>query len=368
MSENGAAAGLTLTIDLGALARNWTRLAARAAPAECAAVVKADAYGIGIEHAVPALSAAGCRNFFVALPAEAVRVRAVAATATVYVLGGFFSEAAETYLASGIRPVLNHPDELEAWIRTGGGRPAALHVDTGMNRLGFFPEDALALAGSQRLSDAGVVLLMSHLACADQPGHPKNADQLALFKRIRERFGELPASFANSHGIALGPDYHFDIVRPGIALYGGARAMDPEMDVVVTAAARVLQVRRAAAGQTVGYGATQKLARTSRLAILAAGYADGYHRAASASGERPGAAVFIGGRRAPLAGRISMDLMAIDVTNIAARIRPGDSAELFGPNIPVEEVAAAAGTISYELLTHLGRRAERFYINAPGPR
>ena len=362
MKENWAAAGARLTIDLGALARNWKRLAVRAAPAECAAVVKADAYGIGIEHAVPALSAAGCHTFFVALPAEGLRVRSVARDAAIYVLGGFFPEAAEDYLGGDLRPVLNHAQELDAWIHCGGGGPAALHVDTGMNRLGFPPEAALALAGSRRASGPGIALMMSHLACADEPGHPKNADQLALFRKLRQAFPDLPASLANSAGIALGPDFRFDMVRPGIALYGGARAADPEMEVVVTAAARVLQVRRVAAGQTVGYGATRKLQRTTQLAILAAGYADGYHRAANASAEHSGAEIFIAGQRAPLAGRISMDLMAADVTGIPKRIQPGDSAELFGPNISIEEVAAAAGTISYELLTHLGRRAERRYI------
>jgi alanine racemase len=367
VTENRAAAGLTLTIDLGALATNFGRLAERAAPAECAAVVKADAYGIGVERAVPALSAAGCHTFFVALPAEGLRVRAVAPDAAIYVLGGFFAEAAELYLAAALRPVLNHAEELDAWIRAGGGRPAALHVDTGMNRLGFAPDEALGLAGSPRVGQSGIVLLMSHLACADEPAHVKNTDQLARFRELQQAFPALPASLANSAGIALGPDFRFDMVRPGIALYGGTRAADPELEVVVTAAARVVQVRTVAAGQTIGYGATQKFRRPRQVAILAAGYADGYHRAAGASGEHAGADVFIAGHRAPLTGRVSMDLMAADVTDIPARIRPGDSAELFGPNIPVEEVAAAAGTISYELLTHLGRRAERVYIQPERP-
>jgi alanine racemase len=365
VNDNRAAAGLTLTIDLGALARNFKRLAKRAAPAECAAVVKADAYGIGIEHAVPALSAAGCHTFFVALPAEGLRVRAVAPDAAIYVLGGFFAEAAEDYFGTDLRPVLNHAEELDAWIRAGVGRPAALHVDTGMNRLGFAPGEALGLAGSPRVAQAGITLLMSHLACADEPGHSKNADQLALFKKLRQAFAGVPASLANSAGIALGPDFRFDMVRAGIALYGGTRAADPELEVVVTAAARVLQVRRVAAGQTIGYGASQEFRRPGHVAILAAGYADGYHRAAGASGHRAGADVFIAGHRAPLAGRVSMDLMAADVTEISITIRPGDSAELFGPNISGEEVAAAAGTLSYELLTTLSRRAARRYIGGP---
>lgn len=356
------APGVTLTIDLGALARNWAHLARIAAPAECAAVVKADAYGLGIDQAVPALCDAGCRTFFVALPGEGRRARASAADAVIYVLGGFFAEAAQLYAAADLRPVLNCAEDLSAWLILGNGRPAALHVDTGMNRLGFSVSEALALAGSAQLEKAGVALLMSHLACADEPKNPKNRDQINRFKAIRDAFPDLPASLANSAGTVLGPEYAFDLVRPGIALYGAACSPGRNLDLVVTAEARILQVRNAKAGETVGYGGAQTLRRDSCLAILAAGYADGYLRSAGSTDARDGASVFIRGERAPLVGRVSMDLIAADVTEVAGEVRPGERAELFGPNISVDEVAATAGTIPYELLTGLSRRAERAYL------
>jgi alanine racemase len=362
---NVEASGI-LTIDLDAVVANWRELKERAAPAQCAAVVKADGYGCGLEPVTAALAGAGCETFFVAQLAEGRRVRAAAPRATIYVLNGILPGTASAYVGHNLHPVIGSLAELAEWnafvaaTRWHGG--AALHVDTGMNRLGFAPDEALGLAGSPRVAQAGIALLMSHLACADEPGHSKNADQLALFKELRQALPGLPASLANSAGIALGPDFRFDMVRAGIALYGGTRAVDPELEVVVTAAARVLQVRRVAAGQTIGYGASQKFRRPGHVAILAAGYADGYPRGAGASGHRAGADVFIAGHRAPLAGRVSMDLMAADVTEISTTIRAGDSAELFGPNISVEEVAAAAGTISYELLTALSRRAARRYI------
>jgi alanine racemase len=360
-----AGAGLTLKIDLGALARNWARLSSMSAPAECAAVVKAEAYGIGIDQAVPALWNAGCRTFFVALPEEGRRVRAVAPEAIIYVLAGFTTEALPAYLDAELRPVLNHADELSLWAGFNTGRAAALHVDTGMNRLGLPVERAIALSGSDLISRANVQLLISHLACADEPENPHNAAQLARFRETRAKHPSLSASFANSAGIMLGADYRFDLVRPGIALYGGACGPRINTEQVVTAEARILQVRHAAAGETVGYGSQQTLKRQSRLAVIAAGYADGYPRAAGSSDERSGASVFVAGRRAPLVGRVSMDLVVADVTDVPDEVRVGDRAELFGSHIPIDDVAATAGTIGYELLTRLSRRAERIYVNAP---
>jgi alanine racemase len=357
MKASGAA--LVLTIDLAALVRNWRFLAGKCAPAECAAVVKADGCGIGIEPAVRALTAAGCRTFFVAIPNEGVRARAVSRDAAIYILGGFMPEAASLYLDSDLRPVLNHEQELSDWLRLAGNRPFALHVDTGMNRLGFSGGEVRAVANSDKV--ACLTLLMSHLACADLPEDAKNARQLAAFRDIRQLFSA-PASLANSAGIMLGPDYHFDMVRPGVALYGGEYRNGEALDVVVTAEARILQVRSVKKGETVGYGRTQTLTRDSRIAIFAAGYADGYIRSAGSSDARPGASVFIAGRRAPLVGRVSMDLSAADVTDIPSDITPGQHVELFGKDLPIDEVATAAGTIGYELLTGLSRRAERRYL------
>jgi alanine racemase len=365
-----AEAALRYTIDLGALQRNWQRLADMAAPAECAAAVKADAYGIGAAPAVPALAAAGCRSFFVALPQEGAAVRAVAPEATIYVLNGFAVEAAGLSHLNRLRPVLNSEDEVREWARwrsalsePEAAPAAALHVDTGMNRLGLRPEEAERLAGSPLLAEAGIALVMSHLACADEPGHPLNQAQLRSTERLKALFPGLPLSLANSAGIHHGAAFHFDMVRPGIALYGGGCHPDAKSEPVVTAEARILQIREAMAGETIGYGATRRLARDSRIAILGAGYADGYLRAAGDSDARPGACAFIAGRRAPLLGRVSMDLIATDVTDFPAdKVRRGGWAELFGLNVSIDEVAASVGTIAYELLTGLSRRAERRYL------
>lgn len=353
-----------LKIDLGALEANWCSLAAKAASAECAAVVKADAYGIGAARAVPALWAAGCRTFFVALPEEGRSARAVAADAVIYVLNGFFSDVAALYREAALRPVLNSLEEAENWARLGGGAASAIQVDTGMNRLGLSLREALVLARrGELLAALNPQLLISHFACADVPGHPLNAEQLALFKQLRSQFPALPASLANSAGVFLGPEHHFDVVRPGIALYGAAFADDrPALATVVTLEARILQVREGAAGDTVGYGAAETLNRDTRIAIVSAGYADGYHRGAGSSDAGRGGNAYIRGRKVPILGRVSMDLLAVDVTDVAG-VSPGDRIELFGPNIPVDEVAATAGTIGYELLTGLSRRAERHYID-----
>lgn len=367
MSTTGAGgAGLVVTIDLAALAENWRRLEAIAAPTECAAVVKADAYGIGIDEAAPALWAAGCRTFFVALPEEGRRVRAATPDATIYVLNGYFPDWTDALRADHLRPVLSTFAAVESWAQHCPGEPSALQVDTGMNRLGLTLHEALELA--QRpdlLKRASPQLLMSHLACADQPDHAHNQTQLVLFQEIRAQLPDLPASLANSAGIHLGADFHFDMVRPGIALYGAAFAEDrPPLAPVVSVKARILQLREVAAGETIGYGAALRLREEKRVAILSAGYADGYHRLAGSDDHRPGAQAWVRGRAAPILGRVSMDLIAVDVSNRVG-VAEGDWAEIIGPNVLIDEVAEAAGTIGYELLTGLSRRAERVHINRP---
>lgn len=354
------AAGMTIRIDLAALRRNWRRLADKAAPAECAAAVKADAYGIGLGPAVEALAGEGCKTFFVALPEEGAAARRHAPDAAIYVLNGFFAGAEALYRAHDLRPVLNHAAELAAWADCGGGS-SALHVDTGMNRLGFGVDEAMALAGSPALSAAGVGLVMSHFACADEPAHPLNARQIAATGALKPAF-RLPVSLANSAGIHLGAAAHFEMVRPGIALYGGRSAPGADTEVVVTATARVLQIREVPAGQTVGYGGAKRLDRPTRVAVLSAGYADGYPRAAGSGDDRDGAAVLIAGHAAPVLGRVSMDLLAVDVTRTPEdAVAVGAEAELFGPSMRVDTVADCAGTIAYELLTRLGRRGRRLY-------
>jgi alanine racemase len=366
LHQNETEAALSLSIDIGALVKNWRRLADTAAPAETSAVVKADAYGIGIEPAVSALSIVGCRTFFVALPEEGRRVRAAAPDATIYVLNGFFPDWTEAFRASDLRPVLNTFASIEAWAANAPGMPSAIQVDTGMNRLGLSVHETLELVRRpQLLATASPRLLMSHLACADDPMNPMNGAQLVLFRELRGELPDIPASLANSAGIHLGADFHFDLVRPGIALYGGEFSLDrPPLSTVVTARARILQLRDGSAHEPIGYGATKHLEHDTRIAVVAAGYADGYHRLAGSSDEHPGARASVRGRPAPLLGRVSMDLIAIDVTGIVG-VMEGDWVELFGPNVPVDDVARTSGTIGYELLTGLSRRAKREYLNRP---
>lgn len=358
-------AGGRLTIDLGALVANWRNIAGRVGNASAAGVVKGDAYGIGIEPAAAALARAGCHTFFVALPGEGRRVRQTVQAATIYVLNGLVPGGAEAYAADDLRPVLGSWPEIEEWAafrRRGARTGSAIQVDTGMNRLGLTMPEARLLAEQRSLRDViAPTLVMSHLAAADTPDHPLNRKQLTAFRMIRPLFPGVPASLANSSGIFLGPDYHFDLVRPGIALYG-ARAASGEnaLATVVTAEARVLQVREAEAGETVGYGAGESLRRNTRIAIVGAGYADGYHRRAGSSDRRRGARAFLRDRDAPILGRVSMDLMALDVTDNPA-VKRGDWAELFGPHVPIDEVAEHADTIGYELLTSLGERYHRRY-------
>jgi alanine racemase len=367
-SSESPAAGGRLTIDLVALVANWKALADHVTGGvhATAAVVKGDGYGTGLEKAARALAGAGCTTFFVALPEEGLRLRAELPDAVIYVLNGLIG-GADSYARADIRPVLGSWAEIEEWAafrKAGGTTGAAVHVDTGMNRLGLTLHETLDLRrDAQLLSTLAPDLIISHLACADTPDHPMNRRQLALFGEVRAQFPDLPASLANSAGVFLGPDYHFDLVRPGIALYGGVavQGVTNPMRAVATLEARVLSVRDAEEGETVGYGATQSVKAPARLAVLSVGYADGYPRLASASDERPGARVWVRGQRAPLTGRVSMDLITVDVTNIPGVVR-GDWVELFGRHIAVDEVARHAGTVGYELLTGLGRRYERVYV------
>ena len=367
-STGPRAAGARLTIDLGALAANWQALADRAGEAiATAAVVKGDGYGIGLERAAEALAEAGCHTYFVALPDEGARLRQTVHDAAIYVLDGLIPDSAEMLLAADLRPVLGSIAEIEEWAavrRAGATTGSALHVDTGMNRLGLTLAEARALSEHPDLLAAiRPSLLMSHLAAADTPDHPLNRRQLTSFRAVRVLLANIPASLANSAGIFLSADYHFDLTRPGIALYGGGAVSGTPnpMRTVVTLEARVLQVRDVRRGETVGYGAVETCVQASRVAILGVGYADGYHRAAGSSAERPGARAFVRGSHAPLIGRVSMDLTAVDVTHVHG-VERGDWVELIGPHVPVDEVAACAGTIGYELLTGLGRRCERVYV------
>ena len=362
-------AGAVLTIDLEALKANWKTLAARAATSECGAAVKGNAYGLGIAPVAEALWQAGCRSFFVARPMEGEELRALLPHAVIYVLDGLFAGQAEFYAKLDLRPALISIDEAREWASFGRvyGRklPCALHVDTGINRLGFSMAEFEALLADTFTRDGlNLSLLMSHLACADEPLLPLNSRQRDAFAEVRRKLPGVTASFANSSGIFLGEGFTLDLVRPGIALYGGnpTPGRANPMRAVAHLEGAVLQVRDVKAGDTVGYGGTWEATRPSRIAVLGAGYKDGVPRAlGSRQGNGP-AQAFLAGQRCPIVGRISMDMMALDITKLPLHsVVRGSRAEILGENMAIDEVAAWAGTISYELLTRLGSRYARLY-------
>ena len=354
-----------LTIDLEALAHNHAVLRAAAPGAEVAPVVKADAYGLGLGPVARRLWAEGARSFFVARLDEGETLRAelgAARPARILVLDGAPAGAAPRLAAAGLIPVLNsldHVEEAAAFARDHGPMEAALHIDTGMNRLGLRPEEAEALAGAAGLPDGlKIGLVMSHLACAAEPDHPLNAAQLGRFRAAAARFPDARRSLANSAGVFLGEDFGFDMVRPGISLYGGGplHAPDPRFKAVARFEAPILQVRTVPPGESIGYGATFTTARPTRIALIAAGYADGTPWSASGRGF-----AWFGGARRAMLGRVSMDVIAIDMDGCASAC-PGAMVELLGEHAPLDDVAAAAGAAPYELLVRLNRRAERVYL------
>jgi alanine racemase len=358
-------AGAVLTVDLSALQHNYKLLARKAPAAACAAAVKGDAYGLGLVPSVKALWAAGCRNFYVARPGEGAELRTVLPRAAITVLDGLYEGQAAFYRKHQLAPALTTIAQIREWSKLGKGEACSLHVDTGINRAGLQPADWLAFTGDDTLlRKLNIRRLMSHLACADDAASPMNQQQLDRFQAIRNAVPHVSASFANSAGIFLGKPFQFDEVRPGVALYGGNPTpyQKNPMKPVVTLEARILQIRTIQAGETVGYSATWTAQRTSRVAIVAAGYADGVARKLSSTVTNGPAQVFVAGQRCPIVGRVSMDMMTIDVTDIPERkLARARMVELFGRNIMVDEAAHWAGTISYELLTHLGKRYARVY-------
>lgn len=340
-----------LTIDLDAIAANWRALASLGR-AEAGAVVKADAYGLGAARVAPALARAGVRRFFVAEAVEGAELRrALGPEPEIFVFTGHM--AGDTGVLSDARliPLLNSPEQARRHLEALPGHPFGVQLDTGMNRLGMEEADWRALAPG--LLAAGPTIIMSHLACADEPGQPMNGAQLAAFRRMTGGT-DVPRSFAATGGILLGPDYHFEITRPGVGLYGGAPFA--EARAVVRLSLPVVQVRDVATGETVGYANAWTAERPSRIATLSSGYADGLLR--SMSGR---ARVFAGDTSCPLVGRVSMDLIAVDVTDLA---EVPEAFDILGPHQGVDALAAAAGTIGYEILTSLGARYARRYTGA----
>jgi alanine racemase len=366
-----ASAASVLEIDLDAVRANWRLLDARARPGRAAAVLKADAYGLGAGRVAPALWAEGCRAFFAARLAEAAQVRRLLPRAAVACLDGLMPGTGPECLAHGVVPVLNRLDEIEAWRdlarATGRRLPAIVHLDTGMNRLGLDGDEAGRLAANpdRYLGGLDLRLWMTHLACADDPGDPATAAQAARFRDLRARLPAAPWSIANSSGLFRAEASGGDLARPGAALYGvnpTPEAPNP-MRPAVRLRSRVLQVRRVDAPQAVGYGAAHRVVRPGRIATIATGYADGYPRILGAKGT-----VALAGRTAPVVGRISMDLITVDVTDWPEGAPAvGDLVDLIGPHRDVDAVAAEAGTIGYEILTSLGRRHHRVHLGADAP-
>lgn len=347
-----------VTVDLAALAKNYKTLAALAPKAETGAAVKGEAYGLGLRPCVQALWKAGCRSFFVARPKEGADVRRILSKAKIYVLDGFYTGAASYYLKHGLIPALISAAEAREWAAKSKGAPCAIHVDSGINRVSFSIEELKqVLAEKLKLK---IVLLMSHLASSEERDNTFNETQRQRFAEVRALLPNVPASLANSSGCFLGKDFTLDLTRPGVALYGGnpLPAKPNPMLPVATLQARVLQVRDVAIGEAVGYNSTWRATRPSKIALLGAGYRDGIpRRMSSIYGGK--ASVWLAGARCPIVGRVSMDMVAVDVTDVkAAR---GDWAEFFGHNISLDEAAASAGTISWELLTHLGNRYDYIY-------
>jgi alanine racemase len=358
-----------LTVDLGAIVGNYRDLQARAAPsgASCAAVIKADAYGLGATRVAPVLEKAGCRAFYVAQLVEALAVRGAlpdTSTADIFVLGGLFADEIGVYQDNRLTPVLNHLGQIEIWskaARAAGTRlPAIVHFDTGMSRLGLSPDEAKRLAAEpDRLSGLEIRYWLSHLACADEEGHPLNREQLMRFKALTETLPKAPRSFANSSGLFLGAEYHFDQCRPGCALYGinPVPGRPNPMRQAARLDAKVLQIRTIDRPQTVGYGATHRAAGPTRVATIAVGYADGWLRSLSSRGF-----ALFNGAKVPFLGRVSMDLITIDASAVP-QLQPGDFVELMSETLTSDHVADIAGTIGYEVLTRLGSRFHRRYVN-----
>jgi len=365
MSSPDSSAGI-LTINLAELARNWRRLKSRLNGADCAAAIKADAYGLGAEKAIIQLCKAGCKEFFVAMIDEGIQVRKAlneaSLAANIHILGGPM-DAGETLIEHDLIPVLNSLGDMALWKDKHPQALADIHIDTGMARLGLPPSEVKNLQKEpERIKGLNISHVISHLACAEDTQTTMNSEQLENFRRALSLFPGCKASLANSSGIFLGDKYHFDLARPGAALYGVNPTPDEPnpMTQVIRLQGKILQVRDVEAPQSVGYGATHRVENKGRIATVGVGYADGYLRSLSSKGVG-----FIGDMPVPLVGRVSMDLITFDVSDVPDELaQPGALIDLIGPNNPVDDVAKAAGTIGYEILTSLGSRYHRIYTES----
>ncbi len=368
--QNNPAQTLTLDIDPKAIAQNYQTFVQASGIAKCGAAVKADAYGCGVQTIAPILLANGCQDFFVADAQEGAILRRLVGNANIYVLNGVFEETIPTIVSSNLIPIINSKHQLNVWQGAGfiqsnsqsSTQPYALQVDTGMNRLGLSIDDA---AQTLDQMPAKPCYIISHFACADNVNDPKNADQLSAFQALVTKYPDIKASMANSAATLSNPNSRFDLTRPGIGIYGGNpfSTQDNPMAVAVTAKTKIIDIRPIAKGETVSYGATFTAQKPMRIATCGVGYADGYPRSASGNGialrsaEAQGAQVYFKGMKFDCVGRATMDLTMFDVSDIDdTEIKIGDWLELFGHNILIDELAERTGTISYEILSSIGRR------------
>lgn len=350
-------------VRLGAIVRNYEKLREGTSGCRVGAVVKANAYGLGASRIAQSLYDADCRQFFVATIEEGIALRRqlpANTEAEIFVFEGYRSDSKQTLLENSLFPVLNTSAQAREWLAVGA--PSALHVDTGMTRLGIDLDELAQLYTADKISERlQLRYLMTHLACADEPGHPQNELQLERFDKAREIAHDVEVSIANSAGAFLDPRFHGDLIRPGIALYGGNPFADHEnpMETVATLYGRILQLREVPESVSIGYGASFEASANSRIATVGVGYADGYPRVLGNA-----ALAAVKGIRVPVVGRVSMDLSTIDVSDIdAANITVGDYVEMFGDFVSIDEIAALSSTISYEILTGLGSRLPRIYVD-----
>jgi alanine racemase len=368
-----------LSINHAALCENWRILDAATPGARTGSVVKANGYGLGLGEMGLSLAAAGCEAFFVASPDEGIRLRRSLRSREIFVFSGLTARNAAEYAEANLIPVLNSLEDIAVWAEfwklRGSRRPCAIQIDTGMNRLGLGEKDIAQLTSNKELANSvNIITVMSHLASADVPDNPMNANQLERFQTSAQMFKGSELSFANSAGIGLGPEFHFNLVRPGISIYGGecSVAEENKMKVVATAEAIIIQVHQTKKGEKIGYGGLYEFTRDSKVAHIAAGYADGYLRTSWRSDKElaitsgPGAMGWLDGHKVPVIGRVSMDYTAFDVTDVPDQvIEDASFIELIGHNILLDDAARAAGTIGYEVLTSLGQRYHRNHINQP---
>ncbi len=356
----------TITVDLNAITANYQQIQSiTGSDCTVSAVVKANAYGCGIAPVAAALQNAGADKFLIATLPEGLELRSIIGeNPTIYMLGGFDPENSDLYTAEKITPILNSIGEIENYAafasKSDQALPAIIHIDTGMNRLGLEKQDLVK--ASEKLDGIDVQYVMSHLACADEKHHAMNEAQYETFKAAAETFPNLPKSLANSSGIFRSPNYHFDMVRPGMSLYGLNPTPETKnpMQPAVTLEIEILQIREARGGETCGYGATHRFEKNCKLATVSMGYADGFIRALSNKG-----ALYWKDYKCPVRGIVSMDLTIVDLSAVPENElpAPGDMLKVIGPNQSAGDLAVACGTIGYEILTSLGRRYNRVYKN-----